>query len=160
MWLASWLRKRKTAAESNTAEVRIRILAISVFLNDRVTLEQLGKREGWELKFTNSPRDAFRLVTERHFEVILCDRNQYGYPWREVMERLAQHSPHSRILLVSPVTGDYLWRDVVQQGGHDILPRPLREWDELPVIRAAAGVVAALAGSDSRRVTADTPVRR
>jgi two-component system response regulator HydG len=148
MWVLNWFKKRNTAPEP--AEDHLKILAVSVFLNDRLVLEQLGKREGWDLRFTNSARDAFRLVMEKHFEVVLCDRNQYGYPWREVMERLAENSPRSRILLVSPLNDDYLWRDVVRQGGYDVLTRPLREADTLHTISAAVGFLSSLASSSSR----------
>ena len=148
MWVLDWLKKRNTAPPP--AEDDLTILAVSVFLNDRLVLEQIGKREGWKLRFTNSARDAFRLVMENHFDVVLCDRNQYGYPWREVVERLAENSPRSRILLVSPANDDYLWRDVVQQGGYDVLTRPLREQDALYAIAAAAGFLSSPESSQSR----------
>ena len=160
MWLIDWF-KQRVAPKAAQPELddRVKILGVSVWLNDRLVLEQLGKREGWELRFTNSPRDAFRLVTERRFDVVLCDGNQPGYPWREVVERLAENSPFSRILLVSPVNDDYLWRDVVQQGGYDVLTRPLREPDALHGIGAAVGVHASLANSDPLPVPIRGPVR-
>jgi two-component system, NtrC family, response regulator HydG len=149
MWPANWFKKRKAAAALGASEGRLKILAVSIFLNDRLVLEQLGKRAGWELRVTNSPREAFRLVMEKHFEVVLCDRNQCGYPWREVIERLAENSPRSRILLVSPMNDDYLWRDVVQKGGYDVLTSPLREADTLHTISAAAGFLSSLSSSSS-----------
>ena len=72
--------------------------------------------------------------------MILCDSNQAGFPWREVMERLAGNSPGSRILLVSPANDDFLWRDVFQQGGYGVLSRPMREADVHYAISTAAGL--------------------
>jgi hypothetical protein len=115
----------------------LRILAISLLLEDRFLLEDLGKQYDWELQFTDSPREGFTLAPQTHFELILCDRNQRGYPWREVMDRLAAASPRSCILLVSPVSDDYLWGDVLQRGGYDVLRRPLRETAVLRSIGAA-----------------------
>jgi len=106
---------------------RLRILALSLFLEDTFVLERLGKEHDWELRFTNSPREGFALAAQSCFDLILCHRNQPGYPWREVMDRLAAASPRSCILLVSPTNDDYLWGDVVAQGGYDVLLRPLRE---------------------------------
>jgi two-component system response regulator HydG len=131
-------------------EASLQVLAVSLWLNDRLVLEQLGRREGWALRFTNSPPDAFRLVKEKHYDVVLCDRNQPGFPWREAMERLAENSPDSRILLVAPVTDDYLWRDVIQQGGYGVLTRPLHEGDALHTIGIAAGLFVLAGNSDSR----------
>lgn len=118
----------------------LQILAVSVWLTDRVILEPLCRREGWEVRFTNSPREGFRLARERRFDVILCDSNQPGFPWREVMERLAENSRGSRIILVSPANDDFLWRDVFQQGGYGVLTRPMREADVLHAISTAAGL--------------------
>ena len=150
MWLVDWFEKQKQARATvvNASETRVQVLAISIWLNDRLVLEQLGKREGWSLRFTNSPPDAFRLAMEKHFDVVLCDRNQPGYPWREVVDRLAENSPRSRILLVAPDTDNYLWRDVIQQGGYGVLSRPLRDSEALHTISVAAGFLAAAGGSD------------
>ncbi len=141
MWLGDWLKqkRRERHEAAGASEDRLKVLAVSVWLNDRVVLEPLCRREGWDVRFTNSPREAFRLVRERRFDVVLCDRNQPGFPWREVIERLSENSPSTRILLVSPAAGDYLWGDVVQQGGYGVLTRPLRAADALHTISTAAG---------------------
>ena len=125
MWLTDWFRKSKQERRANNR--RPRILVLRMPLSDLFQLERLGKQHAWELRFTTSPGEGFRLVSQSHFEVILCDCNQPGYPWREVIDRLAASSPRSRILLVSPVSDDYLRRDVLRQGGCDVLVRPLRE---------------------------------
>ncbi len=135
MWLPSWLRKK--IDDGPSSEQRLRILALSVSLNDRFLLERLAKQHDWEVRFTRSPQDAFSLVSQRYFELILCDRNQYGFPWREVMDRLAEGSPQSCILLLSPAHNDYLWRDVLQHGGYDVLACPLREAAVLRLVDAA-----------------------
>lgn len=135
MWLSEWFRKRN--ASRLAPEGRVRILALSMPLEDRFLLERLGKQHGWELRFTSAPREGFALAARDHFDLILCDRTQDGYPWREVMERLAASSPRSCILLVSPVNDDYLWGDVLQQGGYDVLIRPFREKAVLQSIDAA-----------------------
>jgi CheY-like chemotaxis protein len=136
LWLSEWLRKRNTTL-SESADKRLRILAVSICLDDIFLLEYLGNQHGWELKFTGSPQEAFRLASSSDFDLILCNRNQPGYPWREVMDRLAATSPRSCILLVSPTNDDYLWWDVLHHRGFDVLIRPLREEIVLRVIDTA-----------------------
>ena len=87
MWRPDWFKKLNEARP--VPRGRVTILALSMSFEDRFLLERLGKRYGWELRFTYSPREGFNLASQRHFELILCDRNQPGYPWREVMERFA-----------------------------------------------------------------------
>jgi DNA-binding response OmpR family regulator len=134
VWLTDWFKKWK--APRRAPEGRLKILALSMFLEDRFVLERLGRQHDWELQFTSSPREGLKLSSQSHFELILCDRDQPGYPWREVMYRLAACSPRSCIFLVSPVSDDHLWRDVLQQGGYDVLIRPLREESALHAVEA------------------------
>ena len=142
MWLADWLRKRNQARSAR--EARLKILALSIFFQDRLLLERLGKEHHWELRFTNSPPEAFQWASQSQFEIILCDRNQPGYPWREVMDRLAKSSPRSCILLVSPMNDDYLWSDVLQSGGYAVLRRPLRVDAVVRLVSAARRFISPL----------------
>ena len=135
MWLTDWYKKRKDGHP--VAERRLRILVLRMPLPDLFLLERLGKKHAWEVRFTTSPREGFRLASQSHFELILCDCNQAEYHWRGVIERLAASSPRSCILLVSPVSDDYLRRDVLQEGGHDVLVRPLREESALQSVQSA-----------------------
>ena len=144
MWRPDWFKKLNEARP--VPRGRVTILALSMSFEDRFLLERLGKRHGWELRFTYSPREGFNLASQRHFELILCDRNQPGYPWREVVDRFAACSPQSCILLVSPVSDDYLWRDVLQQGGYDVLLRPLREEPALRAVQAVLRFVSPESG--------------
>jgi CheY-like chemotaxis protein len=126
LWLSEWLKKRNNAQSVSSAK-RIRILAVSISLEDIVLLEHLGDQHGWETKYAASPQEAFKLASYGGFDLILCDRHQSGYPWREVMDRLAATSPRSCILLVSPTNDDYLWWEVLHHRGFDVLICPLRE---------------------------------
>jgi DNA-binding response OmpR family regulator len=134
VWLSNWFKKQEKAP--STPEQRLRILALSMSIDDSVLLRCLAQQHKWDLRLTQSPREAFQLASQSHFEIILCDRNQPGYPWREVLDRLAECSSRSCILLVSPVSRDDLWRNVLQHGGYDVLLRPLRENSTLHAIRA------------------------
>jgi DNA-binding NtrC family response regulator len=100
---------------------------VSISLHDTFLLETLAERHGWELTFARLPREAFHLASNAGFDVILCDRDQPGYPWREVMDRLADRSPNSCILLISPTVNDYLWWEVLHHRGFDVLTHPLHE---------------------------------
>ena len=97
MWLPNWLKKRRVVPSPSTPRLRIlaharhaSIRRLSIAIDDCVSLRWLAQQHKWELRLTQSPREAFNLASQSHFEIILCDRNQPGYPWREVMERPAR----------------------------------------------------------------------
>jgi DNA-binding NarL/FixJ family response regulator len=135
VWLVNWF--KKLDEEPPPPDERPRILAVAMPIDDRVSLGWMGDEYNWKIRFTQSPREAFALASRHPFEVILCDRTQPGYPWREVMYRLAACSPQSCILLVSPVSDDGLWQSVLQHGGYDVLIRPLKESTTVRTIQSA-----------------------
>ena len=141
MFLSDWF-KKWDEPRSSPVEEYLKILVLCTSLEDRFLLERLGKRHGWDLWFVESARAGFRLVSENAFDVILCDRNQPGYPWREVVDRLTTSSPRSCVMLISPMKDDYLWGEVILHGGYDVVSRPLREDSLLRVIQAAVRYLA------------------
>jgi DNA-binding NtrC family response regulator len=134
-WLVGWFKSRNEPRPE--AGERIRLLGVSLAPQDRISLEWLAKEHNWEVRFAFSAREGFRMASQVHFQLILCDRHQPGHPWREVMEGLVEHAPQSCVLLVAPANDDYLWSDVLQRGGYDILVRPLREKAVLRSVDAA-----------------------
>lgn len=69
-----------------------------------------------------------------------------GIPGARSWSASPHASPRSCILLVSPVSDDYLWRDVLQQGGYDVLLRPLREECALRAVQAVLRFVSPESG--------------
>jgi hypothetical protein len=137
MWISKWFAKSGPSAPASPTR-QLRILAVSIPREDLFLLQHLAGQRGWELKSTRSAPAAFELASRGGFDMILCHRNQSGYPWREVMVCLAENSPESCIFLVSPTRDDYLWWDVLSHGGFDVLIRPLRSEIVLRTVESAA----------------------
>jgi len=119
-------------------------------------LERIGGSQDWAVQFADFPSQALRLASQNEYDVILCDCNQKGHAWREVMDGLALRSPRSCILLVSPVKDDHVWLDVLQHHGFDILVRPLQESLTISTIEAA---VRFINQSNQDATCASLPVR-
>jgi len=67
VWLMDWFKNRKGSPAIR--EERLRILAVSLSLDDRFLVQRLGKRRNWEVLSTHSPRHAFSLASRSHFDV-------------------------------------------------------------------------------------------
>ena len=114
----------------------LKILVISISLEDRFLLEQLAKQQRWKIRFTFSPDHGFQMASEEDYDLIFCDHYQRGYPWREVMDRLSATSPRSCIVLLAPFKDDYLWQEVLRHGGYDVVVCPLRPDTTLEAVLA------------------------
>jgi len=87
--------------------------------------------------FAETCNEARAAVDRLRAPVILCDRDLPGEDWREVVEILARPPQRTCIILISKVVDDYLWNEAVKRGGHDVLPKPLREEDVVRAVRLA-----------------------
>jgi hypothetical protein len=56
--------------------------------------------------------------------VILVDRYFRGVDWRFTVSSLVNLEADSCLILLSDVSDQYLWNEVVQHGGFDVLARP------------------------------------
>ena len=59
--------------------------------------------------------------------IILLDRDLADGDWRDSLSACASSSAGVCTILISRVTDDYLWNEVVGNGGYDVLVKPLRE---------------------------------
>lgn len=106
----------------------IRILAVMPKDPDGHVLAQIAGRAKWYLEFAKTFESARELAARHEFAIILCDRDlPLVASWREAVRQLASAAPDSRIMLTSPVNNDYLWQEVIQRGGYDVLTKPFHE---------------------------------
>jgi DNA-binding NtrC family response regulator len=56
--------------------------------------------------------------------VVLVDRNFQGAHWQSTVASILGPDASTCVILVSDVSDPYLWNELVQQGGFDVLARP------------------------------------
>jgi DNA-binding NarL/FixJ family response regulator len=97
----------------------------------------LGQRNQWEVFLTATREETQWFLRELKPQIILFDRDVAGQDWREFVTSFAAASPRACIMLISPVTDDYLWNEVVSNGGYEVLRKPLREDEVSRAVRMA-----------------------
>jgi len=104
-----------------------RVLVITVSGWDQTFYRSLRARGEWDIEITQSVPEALGLLTAKSFPIVLCDRDLPGWDWRELLVRVVESSPRSCFLLMSRVSDEYLWREVVMHGGYDVVSKPLAD---------------------------------
>jgi DNA-binding NtrC family response regulator len=104
-----------------------RVLVITISIEDQDFYRNLQSRREWDLAFTQSVPEALRLLARETFPIVLCDRDLPGCDWRAVMAKIVEASPRSCFVLTSRVSDEYLWREVAEHGGYDVVAKPLEE---------------------------------
>ena len=109
------------------------VLALTTCYPDREQLQQICVGAGWKISFADDLAEA----VGRPAGIVVCDRDVSGIDWRRAIHQLAS-SPHPRrVILASFVVDDYLWDEVIQCGGYDVLPKPFRAQEVVHTIQFA-----------------------
>ncbi len=84
-------------------------------------------------------RQALRCLTRVHVPVVLCDCALPDGSWLDLLHRL-DGGHDSPVLIVSSSTADeYLWAEVLNLGGFDVIAKPFRAAEVLHVLETARG---------------------
>lgn len=105
--------------------------------HDRSLLETISVRDHLAIHFADTCEEAWNAANRLKSPVVLCERDVPGIEWPDAVRILASAVPHPCVILTSPVSDDYLWKEIVARGGYDVLPTPLREADTTRSIKLA-----------------------
>lgn len=122
---SSWYRRIFFGPRAHAANTPL-VLALTATAVDRAFYAQLSGH-GWHIVIAESLVEALGLLRSRFFSVVVYDRDIAGGDWRGALQQVVECAPGSRFLLISNVCDEFLWREVVERGGYDVLVRPLAE---------------------------------
>jgi DNA-binding NtrC family response regulator len=111
---------------SNDSGSQVRVLAVTPTAGDWQCLLDIADRCGWLLFWADSCDNALTVLSNHRIPIVICDRDLPGEDWRAVLKRICAVSQPVCILLASSVSDEYLWREVTQHHGFDVLPKPFQ----------------------------------
>ena len=104
---------------------------------DRDLLELIGLRDRLDIHFCDTCDEAWNAANRLQSPVVICGRDVPGIEWPDAVRILASAVPRPCVILTSPVTDSYMWKEIVERGGYDVLATPLRDADASRSIRLA-----------------------
>lgn len=113
------------------------VIAAGLSAADAATLRTILSQPDWDLMCAADWEYAARLVTVGRASVVLLDRDSVAGDWRTALARLAAANRSASVMLVSRVSDDYLWNEIIQAGGYDVVAKPFRKHELLTAIHFA-----------------------
>lgn len=80
----------------------------------------------WKLDMVFTLDEAFLRADRDKPSVILLDRDIPNADWRTTVNRFRNLRPAPSVLLASPVADQYLWGELVTNGGYDVVIKPFQ----------------------------------
>jgi DNA-binding response OmpR family regulator len=91
----------------------------------------------WHISVVGGCAEAIAHLTQQQVSIVLCDGELPAGSWREILGHVAL-SPEPPILIVaSRLADDFLWAEVLNLGGYDVLSKPFNDQEVRRVIGAA-----------------------
>jgi DNA-binding NtrC family response regulator len=112
------------------------VIAVLPTFSDSTLIQDSLGREGIAVHIVPSPEEALRLLREGPDSVILYDGDT-GQPWPDALRNFLAIQPTARVVLVMRSAGHQTWLDLFDNGGFDLLLRPLQPLDLRAVVRCA-----------------------
>jgi DNA-binding NtrC family response regulator len=103
--------------------------------DDYLTLQALLHNTKWSVARALSWGEASSFCGRVVNPVVLVDRHFQGSDWRSTFSSLLNPTANCCLILLSDVSDPYLWNELVQHGGFDVLARP---FDRSQVLRTLA----------------------
>jgi DNA-binding response OmpR family regulator len=116
-----------------------RITIVSALLDDqdRSLIAEVCVENQWDVFFVKTCAEARHVSEQIKPHIILLDRDLSDGNWRSSVSACASSAAGPCTMLVSRVADDYLWNEVVSNGGYDVLRKPLRRPDVLRAVKFA-----------------------
>jgi len=100
----------------------VRLLVITADFEYYTRLSQAATAAGWSIRAASTVEEAIPHVQSGAFPLIVYDGDANG-DWRGAFDRIRSVSSSVCLVLASLVTDPYLWEEVIQRGGFDVIPR-------------------------------------
>jgi DNA-binding NtrC family response regulator len=123
---------------ANIQEAGVSALLVGEYDNDRGLVREVFRNFGWRLFEQRDCRRTLGWLRRNPVQVVIAECPSAGVGWQNLLEDLRDLPEPPQLVVASRTADDFLWSEVLNRGGYDVLPRPLNR-DEVQRVVAAAG---------------------
>ncbi|MGH9720920.1 MAG: response regulator [Bryobacteraceae bacterium] len=116
---------------------RVVVLVVTPSEIDHAVLHRIFSHCRWEVQCVRSIREASAIVGEGIAAVVLCDASLPDGNWKNLLNVLDSSRPPTRLIVTSHHADDFLWSEVLNLGGYDVLLKPFDPSEVFRVISLA-----------------------
>lgn len=137
-------------------EDSVSALLVGEFQGDRALVRDVFGKLGWRLSEARDGRRAMVWLERNAVQVVIAERRSAGAEWQRLLDALRDLPDPPQLVVTSLTADDFLWSEVLNRGGYDVLPRPLNRDEVERVIAGAGRQFRSLRGAPARTAAAAT----
>ncbi|MSV28368.1 MAG: response regulator [Bryobacterales bacterium] len=108
-------------------DTRDALLVISSFEEDHTSMGHVFRESNWTLRGVRTCREAAAVMRENPPPVVICERDLPDGNWKGILRELTLVAHPPALIVTSRLADEYLWVEVLNLGGYDVVAKPLAE---------------------------------
>ncbi len=112
-------------------------LLLGEFDESRLLIHEIFQDAGWTLLEAPGRKEALQRLERDAVHVVITRSEFSGWNWKKLLHNLRRRKRPPQLIVTSRTADEHLWSEVLNCGGYDVLPEPLRR-DEVERVVAAA----------------------
>jgi len=117
--------------------MRFQILSVSTAPEDHKALLAILSDPRWQIAKARTCKEAIVRLGRRRMPVVICESDLPDGTWRDMLDQLGQLVDPPLLIVTSRRADDYLWAEVLNLGGYNVLTKPFHETEVKYVVEAA-----------------------
>ena len=114
------------------------LLAVGLSIDERGALRDLLPARRWAVRAAGGWTRVFERLRECPYDAVLCESSLADGDWKDVLAELLLCSSPPPLIVTSRLADAYLWTEVLDAGGFDVVPSPWEERELIRVLERAA----------------------
>lgn len=120
--------------------------------------EKVFLRQGYEVKYTVSGREALKMLEREHFDVVFTDLKMMDLGGMEVLKTIKENYPDVVVIIITGYATIASAVETMKLGAFDYLPKPFTSQELLSVLRRAIEKRQMMLASQKAMVEEEVPV--
>jgi DNA-binding NtrC family response regulator len=112
-------------------------LLVGAYETDRLLVHDIFHSRKWRLFEARDRRCALECLQNNPVQVVVAESQVADWNWRRILVDLHHFNPVPPLVVTSRTADDYLWAEVLNVGGFDVLAQPLDREEVERVIASA-----------------------
>ena len=102
----------------------VQVLCVSANKDDSQALNRIFGRTNWQMTAVHSISEALKALRLKPAPVVLCDSSLPDGTWKDLLQRARSMEQPPEVVVFSSQADEWLWADVLELGGYDVLESP------------------------------------
>lgn len=126
------------AKRARRETARFSVLSVSPMPEDHLMLRQVLDSALWKVSGVATRHSAIERLRASAVSVIVCESVLDDGTWKDILDynQAGSHAPP--LIVTSRLADEYLWAEVLNLGGYDVLPKPFNDREVRHVLQTVS----------------------